>query len=524
MTRAVDVVRRVARRAKPTYVAAFEGGDALLEQHEVNTPNRMAHFLAQVLHESGGLQFERENMNYRAERLVEIFGPRHSAKITAAEAARLAGNSEAIAERVYGLGNPTKAAELGNTNAGDGFRYRGGGLMQTTGRFNYRTTGEKCGVDFDGQPDLVVSPEHALKPALAEWTAQKLNAFADADNILAISRAINLGNPRSSRTPNGLSDRQDWFRKVRPLLADGIALSGSPAAGVGSSEPAASDTAAEMDLREVQRRLSEEPTDFYEGEIDGEYGPETATAIKALFQFQGVTGFEGWSDLRMIIGAGQVLCRMDGLAPGEIDGLMGPQTRDAFETYAMRKLNNGNPVPDLENWRDEAAAANVVSTAPPIPATAPAWPREGEVRSFFGAPGSNQTTLILPFKMRLAWDLNQTVTKTSCNVKVHDHLKRIWQRTLDKYGMAEIQRLRLDLFGGCLNVRKKRGGSGWSMHAFGIAWDVDPERNALKMTRDDATLDSPEYDAFWGFVYDEGAISLGKEKNFDWMHFQFARL
>jgi putative chitinase len=522
MTRAVDVVRRVANRAKQNYVAAFESGDALLERHEINTPNRMAHFLAQVLHESGGLQFERENMNYRAERLVEIFGPRHSAKVSAAEAARLAGNPEAIAERVYGLGNSTKAAELGNTNAGDGFRYRGGGLMQTTGRFNYRTTGEKCGVDFEAQPDFVVTPEHALKPALAEWTAQNLNAFADTDNILAISRAINLGNPRSSRTPNGLSDRQDWYRKVRALFNGAVTLNGSQAA---AASPAAESTgAAEMDLREVQRRLSVEPTDFYDGKVDGDYGPETATAIKALFDFQGVTDFEGWSDLRMIIGAGQVLCRMDGLAPGVIDGLMGPQTRDAFEAYAMRKLNNGNPAPVLENWRDEAVAADVASNAPATPATAPRWPREGDVRSFFGAPGSNQTTLILPFKMRLAWDLSKSVTKTSCNVNVHDHLKRIWQRTLDKYGFEEIQRLRLDLFGGCLNVRKKRGGSGWSMHAYGIAWDVDPERNALKMTRDDATLDSPEYDAFWGFVYDEGAISLGKEKNFDWMHFQFARL
>jgi hypothetical protein len=109
-------------------------------------------------------------------------------------------------------------------------------------------------------------------------------------------------------------------------------------------------------------------------------------------------------------------------------------------------------------------------------------------------------------------------------VKVHDHLKRIWTRTLEHYGLEEIQRLRLNLFGGCLEVRKKRGGSGWSMHAYGIAWDVDPDRNALRMTRDDATLDGPEYDAFWQFVYDEGAISLGKERNFDWMHFQFARL
>ena len=146
------------------------------------------------------------------------------------------------------------------------------------------------------------------------------------------------------------------------------------------------------------------------------------------------------------------------------------------------------------------------------------------MQEFFEAPGSNQTSLELPFRMRIAWDPAKTVTKVSCHTKVRAHLERIWVRTLEHYGLPEIQRLRLDMFGGCLNVRQMRGGTKWSMHAYGIAWDVDPARNALKMGRDQATLDAPEYDAFWGFVYDEGAISLGRERNFDWMHFQFARL
>jgi predicted chitinase len=78
-------------------------------------------------------------MSYNAPRLLEVFGAgRHSAGITPGEAQALARRPEAIAERVYGLGNPSKARELGNTQSGDGFRYRGGGLMQTTGRANYR--------------------------------------------------------------------------------------------------------------------------------------------------------------------------------------------------------------------------------------------------------------------------------------------------------------------------------------------------------------------------------------------------
>ena len=185
-----------------SYIAAFENGDALLFAHGITTPDRLAHFLAQILHESGALEIDWENMNYRAERLLQVFGVgRHSAAITPGEAQALAHKPSDIAERVYGLGNPRKAPALGNTRPGDGFRYRGGGLMQTTGRDNYRRMGQKCGVDFEGQPDLVLAAEHALKPALGEWTEAKLNAFADCNDILSISRAINFGNPRVPRTP-----------------------------------------------------------------------------------------------------------------------------------------------------------------------------------------------------------------------------------------------------------------------------------------------------------------------------------
>ncbi len=148
-----------------------------------------------------------------------MFGQgKHSAGITEAEAHALAYDQPAIAERVYGLGNPRKAQELGNIQPDDGFRYRGGGLMQTTGRANYRRMGQRCGVDFEAAPELIVSAAHALKPALAEWSESRLNAFADANDLLSISRAINLGNPRSQRVPNGLQDRATWFAKVRPLM------------------------------------------------------------------------------------------------------------------------------------------------------------------------------------------------------------------------------------------------------------------------------------------------------------------
>ncbi len=219
MSRAIDIVREVAPRGKPDYVAAFEHGDELLKQHEINTPNRLAHLLAQVMHECDGLRIDWEDMDYSAARLVEIFGVgKHSAAVTEEEAFALAHKPAAIAERVYGLGNPRKAKELGNTGPGDGFRYRGGGLLQTTGRGSYCDIGKTCGVDFENRPELLLSAENALKPALAEWTSGNLNAFADNNDFLAISKAINLGNPRAKGTPNGLSSRAEWLARIKPLI------------------------------------------------------------------------------------------------------------------------------------------------------------------------------------------------------------------------------------------------------------------------------------------------------------------
>lgn len=210
----LSVLSRVAPSAHANYVEAFRQGTQLLEEHGITSPQRMAHFLAQVMQETGRLRVLRENMNYRAPRILEIFGVgRHSARVTPAEAATLANNPEALAERVYGLGNPRKARELGNTDRGDGFRYRGNGILQTTGRGAHRTAGEAVGLDFEGHPELVTAAEHALKPALHEWTAGNLNRFADRDDIRTITRRINGG-------LIGFEERQAFFRRIRPLLRE----------------------------------------------------------------------------------------------------------------------------------------------------------------------------------------------------------------------------------------------------------------------------------------------------------------
>src|SRR5262245_42233442 len=153
-------------------------------------------------------------MSYSVPRMLKIFGVGHpSAKITAAEAPSLAHNERALAERVYGLGNPSKADELGNTEPGDGFRYRGNGVLQTTGRGAHRLMGQKCGLDFENHPELVTDPQHALKPALQEWSDGNLNHFADANDIRTITLRINGG-------LNGFEDRKTFFARLKPLLSE----------------------------------------------------------------------------------------------------------------------------------------------------------------------------------------------------------------------------------------------------------------------------------------------------------------
>ena len=143
---------------------------------------------------------------------------------------------------------------------------------------------------------------------------------------------------------------------------------------------------------------------------------------------------------------------------------------------------------------------------------------------FYGPIGENQEKIQLPYEMYLAWDTKAKIRKISCNKKCAKSLYQIFEKTLKTYGLEEIARLRLDSFGGCLNVRKMRGGSSWSIHSWGAAVDIDPDRNLLKWSSNKASLAKQEYESFWAIVENEGWVSLGREKNYDWMHFQAALL
>ena len=142
----------------------------------------------------------------------------------------------------------------------------------------------------------------------------------------------------------------------------------------------------------------------------------------------------------------------------------------------------------------------------------------------YGSPnetGSGYLVKIeLPYPMRIAWDTTHTVSTMMCHKLVADKLIAIFNDLLAHYGIEKIKELGIDLFGGCFNYRKMRGGSDWSTHSWGIAIDLDPARNKLKETSKTARFARPEYKPMIDIFYKHGFESLGREKNYDWMHFQ----
>ena len=133
------------------------------------------------------------------------------------------------------------------------------------------------------------------------------------------------------------------------------------------------------------------------------------------------------------------------------------------------------------------------------------------------------TTILLPYPMKLAWDLDTKVSKMRCHKLAAEAFENVFNDLLAHYGMKEIERLGIDLFGGCFNYRKMRGGSEWSKHSWGIAIDLDPARNKLKETAKTARFARPEYQPMIDIFYNNGFISLGIEKNYDWQHFELRK-
>ena len=194
----------LAPHASKAYAAAFPfAAKAMAACGILDSDFRRDHFLAQILHESGGFTIEEENLNYTtAERIHEVWPSRFPNANAAAPFVR---NPNALAEKVYG-------GRMGNREFGDGFRYRGRGILQLTGRESYARIGKALNFDFEANPELVLEPETCFLVAASEWKSLGCNAAADNNDIVAVTKKVNGG-------LNGLDSRRQWLAKVRRVLS-----------------------------------------------------------------------------------------------------------------------------------------------------------------------------------------------------------------------------------------------------------------------------------------------------------------
>jgi putative chitinase len=162
-----------------------EALDQLLDDYGINTPQRVAHFIAQCAHESGNFRFIRENLNYSAKGLMGTFKKYFPTEALATQYQR---QPERIANRVY-------ASRMGNSDeaSGDGWRYCGRGLIQLTGKDNYTFFAGSLGIPVEEAAEYLATFEGAAQSACFFWEQNNLNRFADANDVKGLTRAINGG-------------------------------------------------------------------------------------------------------------------------------------------------------------------------------------------------------------------------------------------------------------------------------------------------------------------------------------------
>lgn len=175
----------------------------ILPDYGIDTPQRVAAFVAQAAHESGNFTALHENLNYRAETLRKVF-PKYFP--TDALAQQYAHNQEAIANRVYAnrMGN-------GDEASGDGYRYCGRGLIQLTGQQNYQNFADSIETPLEQIPDFLQTFEGAVQSACWFWENNNLNQYADTDDILTMTKRINGGTI-------GLEDRKRHYEHAKHVF------------------------------------------------------------------------------------------------------------------------------------------------------------------------------------------------------------------------------------------------------------------------------------------------------------------
>jgi putative chitinase len=260
-----DNIRAMSKSAAPRVIQGIVDSQDAIAKGGIDTPLRLCHFMAQLAHESAHFQVTRE----------------------------------------FASGQAYEGRkDLGNTQAGDGVRYRGRGLIQTTGRANYReSTGDiqkmnPAAPDFEANPTTLEEFPWALLAGISYWRRRNINAAADRDDIVKVTRIINGGT-------NGLEDRKRYLRIAKGIWMNGAA----PAAPAAAAGPAGAAVAENPILRKGSK--GDDVTDLQNELIeagfnigaDGDFGENTEEAVKAFqsragLTVDGVVGATTWAALR----------------------------------------------------------------------------------------------------------------------------------------------------------------------------------------------------------------------------------
>ncbi len=254
-----------------------------LPKYDITSPQRIAGFISQCAHESMDFNALSENLNYREETLNKIFsryfGP---GKRNAAEYAR---NPEKIANYVYM--DEFRTSKLGNTQPGDGWRFRGRGLKQLTGRDNYTRFAKDYDMTAEQAAEWLETKEGALASALWFWNTKNLNTVADTGDVVRLTKIINGGDI-------GLADRQARYTRAMAALGGKITAP-APAAAAPSGGTLRRGSKGE-DVKKMQAKLGLA--------ADGDFGPGTEAALKKWQAANGLTadGVAGPKTLAKLLG------------------------------------------------------------------------------------------------------------------------------------------------------------------------------------------------------------------------------
>lgn len=264
-----------------------------------------------------------------------------------------------------------------------------------------------------------------------------------------------------------------------------------------------------MRKRDVQMLLAQ--AGLYTGGIDGLDGPQTHRAVDAALGGVGAR----WSKKRRLIGAAQKILNDLGFEAGTVDGYAGHNTKEALAGWHYERVHG------RREEVDRTASSHYLGKSSPLPF-------QRDVETFYGRPGdqikSRLARVDLPFKLRIDYNLRQSVSRLTVHERCAQPLENALIAVHKEYGPERMRALGIDRYAGGYNHRKMRGGSKWSMHAYGCAVDFFAAPNGLRMKCPEALFCGAEYRAFLDIMESHGWLPAIRLWGKDAMHFQMARL